>query len=241
MADTALFSDTEKPHVLVVDDDDRIRKLLSRYLRDQGFIVATAKDAADAGEVMKVALFDAMVVDVMMPGETGFEFTKRLRKMSDIPVLLLTALGETTDRITGLEAGADDYLPKPFEPKELLLRLKAILRRRDKIPQAVTTFRLGKWEYDPDLNELRTADETLRLTSVEANLLENLAKHPGKILSREELARLCGLDGNDRTIDVQVTRLRRKIEDDSKVPRYLQTIRGQGYMLRVDASVGDQV
>lgn len=235
MAEAALFSNTEKPHILVVDDDDRIRQLLSRYLRDNGFIVATAKDAFNATDIMKLALFDALVVDVMMPGQTGFEFTQGLRKSSDIPVLLLTALEETSDKIKGLEAGADDYLAKPFEPKELLLRLKAILRRRDKIPQAVKTFRLGKWAYDPELNELRSADETLRLTTVEANLLENLAKHPGKILSREELARLCGLDGNDRTIDVQVTRLRRKIEDDSKVPRYLQTIRGQGYMLRIDS------
>lgn len=235
MAEAALFSDTEKPHVLVVDDDDRIRQLLSRYLREQGFVIATAKDAAEAEAIMKVALFDALIVDVMMPGETGFEFTQKLRQRSDLPVLLLTALGETTNRITGLEAGADDYLAKPFEPKELLLRLKAILRRRDKIPQAVTTFRLGKWEYDPDLDELRSGDEMVRLTSVEANLLENLAKHAGKILSRDELARLCGLDGNDRTIDVQVTRLRRKIEDDSRVPRYLQTIRGQGYMLRLDS------
>jgi two-component system phosphate regulon response regulator OmpR len=234
MADAALFSDTEKPHILVVDDDDRIRQLLSRYLRDNGFVVATAKDASDAIEIMKLALFDALIVDVMMPGQTGFEFTQALRKTSSIPVLLLTALQETADRITGLEAGADDYLPKPFEPKELLLRLKAILRRRDKIPQAVTTFRLGKWTYDPDLNELKSADETLRLTSVESTLLENLAKHAGKVLSRDELARLCGLDGNDRTIDVQVTRLRRKIEDDSKIPRYLQTIRGQGYLLRID-------
>jgi len=234
MAETALFGDAEKPHILVVDDDDRIRQLLSRYLRENGFIVATAKDAFDAEALMKLTLYDALVVDVMMPGRTGFEFTTDLRKSSDMPVLLLTALGETSDRISGLEAGADDYLPKPFEPKELLLRLKAILRRRDKIPQAVTTFRMGKWTYDPELNELTSGDETQRLTSVESNLLENLAKHAGKVLSREELARLCGLDGNDRTIDVQVTRLRRKIEDDSKVPRYLQTIRGQGYMLRVD-------
>ncbi len=240
MADAALFADTEKPHILVVDDDDRIRQLLSKYLRDNGFIVATAKDAPHALAAMKLALFDALVVDVMMPGQTGFEFTQELRRTSSIPVLLLTALEETADRITGLEAGADDYLAKPFEPKELLLRLKAILRRRDKIPQAVKTFRLGKWIYDPDLNELTSDTETLRLTSVEANLLENLSKHAGKVLSREELARLCGLDGNDRTIDVQVTRLRRKIEDDSKVPRYLQTIRGQGYLLRVDPEQAGQ-
>jgi two-component system phosphate regulon response regulator OmpR len=239
MAENALFSETEKPHILVVDDDDRIRQLLSRYLRDNQFVVATAKDAADATDMMKVALFDALIVDVMMPGQTGLEFTQTLRNTSSIPVLLLTALEETSDRISGLEAGADDYLPKPFEPRELLLRLKAILRRRDKIPQTLRTFRLGKWTYDPDLNELvDDAGEKQRLTAVEANLLENLSRHAGKVLNREELARLCGLDGNDRTIDVQVTRLRRKIEDDSKVPRYLQTIRGQGYLLRVDVPKG---
>lgn len=241
MAEAVLFSETEKPHILVIDDDDRIRQLLSRYLREQGFVVATAKDALEATEMMALALFDALIVDVMMPGTDGLEFTRNLRKTSAMPVLLLTALEETSDRITGLEAGADDYLPKPFEPKELLLRLKAILRRRDKIPQAVRTFRLGQWLYDPELDELKADDgSSQRLTAVESNLLENLAKHAGKVLSREELAKLCGLDGNDRTIDVQVTRLRRKIESDSKIPRYLQTIRGQGYLLRIDQSDGDK-
>ena len=233
MAETALFADGKKPHVLVIDDDDRIRDLLSRYLKDQGFVVATAKDAQHADEVLKRAFFDVLIVDVMMPGRTGFEFTQDLRKSSDIPILLLTALNESTDRISGLETGADDYLAKPFEPKELLLRLKAILRRRPERIDTKSGFNLGKWFYDSDMKELQADDETVRLTSVEANLLEILATQAGRILSREELARLCGLDGNDRTIDVQVTRLRRKIEDDSRAPRYLQTIRGQGYMLRV--------
>ena len=232
--ETALFGETDKPHVLVVDDDDRIRQLLSRYLQENGFVVATARDAKSAGDILKRATFDGLVVDVMMPGRNGIEFTRDLRETTDIPIILLTALGEVEDRLKGFESGADDYLPKPFEPKELLLRLQAILRRRDKVHRRVTKFRLGKWRYDPELNEMICGEEVIRLTSVESRLLEALSLHPGKILSREELARLCGVDGNDRTVDVQVTRLRRKIEDDSRTPRYLQTIRGQGYLLRLD-------
>lgn len=238
MSETALFTAAHKPHVLVVDDDDRIRSLLSKYLQDNGFMVATAKDANHAGDILKRAVFDALVLDVMMPGQTGVEFTKALRAQSDIPVLLLTALGETGDRITGLEAGADDYLPKPFEPKELLLRLKAILRRRPEPVVSVGAIKLGRWTYDADLKDLVDGAESVRLTAVEATLLEALARHPGQIMSREDLAKLCQLEGNERTIDVQVTRLRRKIGDDSKAPRYLQTIRGQGYMLRLEKDEG---
>ena len=234
MAEPALFADGKKNHILVIDDDDRIRELLSRYLHDNGFIVSTARDAFHAEEIMKRGLFDALIVDVMMPGKTGFEFTNTLRAHSDIPVLLLTALNETGDRISGLETGADDYLAKPFEPKELLLRLKAILRRRPERIDAASGFQLGRWFYDSELRELQDENEKVRLTSVEANLLEILASHAGRTLNREELARLCGLDGNDRTIDVQVTRLRRKIEDDPRAPRFLLTMRGQGYMLRMD-------
>jgi two-component system, OmpR family, phosphate regulon response regulator OmpR len=236
MSQQALFSDGKKPHVLVVDDDTRIRDLLSRYLHDGGFVVATAKDADHADEILKRAVFDALIVDVMMPGRTGIEWTQALRRTSDIPVLLLTARGEAQDRISGLESGADDYLAKPFEPKELVLRLRAILRRRPQRRDTQSGFTLGKWFYDSDLKELQSDGDVVRLTAVEGNLLEILASHAGRILSREELARLCGLDGNDRTIDVQVTRLRRKIEDDSRAPRFLQTIRGQGYMLRTDRS-----
>ena len=240
MAEPSLFSESKKPHILVVDDDDRIRQLLSRYLNENGFVVATASDSMQAEEIIKLAVFDLLIVDVMMPGKTGLEFTNDLRAASNnIPVLLLTALSESGDRIAGLETGADDYLAKPFEPKELLLRLKAILRR---LPEKIDTdggFKMGGWTYDPEMKELRRVSEVgegeiVRLTSVEGNLLETLAMYSGRILSREELARLCALDGNDRTIDVQVTRLRRKIEDDSRSPRYLQTIRGQGYMLKVD-------
>lgn len=231
----ALFSEADKPHVLVVDDDDRIRSLLSRFLRDNGFVVATAKNGNDALDVLKCAYFDVLVVDVMMPEKDGLELTRELRATSDLPVLLLTALGEVDDRIAGLEVGADDYLSKPFEPKELVLRLKAILRRKGGVVnRTLDNLVIGKWVFYPEDDRLVSdAGDEVRLTSVEATLLEALARHAGKILSREELARLCGVDGNDRTVDVQITRLRKKIEEDSRIPRYIQTIRGQGYLLKI--------
>ena len=233
--ETPLFSEADKPHVLVVDDDDRIRSLLSRFLRDNGFVVATAKDGNDALDVLKCAYFDVLVIDVMMPGKNGLDLTRELRAVGDIPVLLLTALGEIDDRITGLEAGADDYLSKPFEPKELVLRLRAILRRRgNSVNRKLDKLIIGKWTFHPDDDAMiDEAGTEIRLTTVEVKLLEALARHAGKILSREELARLCGVDGNDRTVDVQITRLRKKIEEDSRIPRLIQTIRGQGYMLKI--------
>lgn len=229
-----LFSHTNKPHILVVDDDDRIRTLLSRFLRDNGFMVSTAKNGNDALNVLKCAYYDALVVDVMMPEKNGIDLTKELRATSDLPILLLTALGEVNDRINGLESGADDYLAKPFEPKELILRLRSILKRKgNPINRSIDKFVIGKWIFLPDEDKLVSeTNEDVRLTSVEVKLLEALARHAGKILSREELARLCGVDGNDRTVDVQITRLRKKIEEDSRVPKYIQTIRGQGYMLK---------
>lgn len=235
MAHKPLFSESAKPHILVIDDDDRIRELLFRYLSDQGMVVNTARDTAQADEILKLGVYDLLIVDVMMPNETGLEFTKRFREKFDTPLLLLTALGDTADRISGLETGADDYLPKPFDPKELLLRIKAILRRRPEAQDVSESQTIGPWTYDPDLKELVSGDEKVRLTAVEASLLENLLRYDGKIFSREELAHLAGLEGNDRTIDVQVTRLRRKLGDDSKSPTILQTIRGQGYRLRTKA------
>lgn len=222
-----------KPHILVIDDDKRIRELVSRYLKENGFVVVTAQDAADARAVMKGFEFDALVVDVMMPGETGLEFTRALRKEEgeSIPVLLLTALGEIDDRVTGFEAGADDYLPKPFEPRELVARLNAILKRTAK-KQEDRPFKIGNWHFDPAHDELSDGENRLRLTTVEANLLRALASRPGEVMSREKLAGICGVDAGERTIDVQVTRLRRKIEADTKAPRYLQTVRGKGYLLR---------
>ncbi|MFN3827846.1 MAG: response regulator [Micavibrio sp.] len=223
------------PHILVVDDDERIRKLLLRYLQEHGFLAVAASSAQEASDILDRFLFDAMVLDVMMPGETGLEFTRRLKEKSDLPVLLLTALGETDDKIMGFESGADDYLSKPFEPRELVLRLQAILRRRPKV-EAQRIFRVGRWTYDERHNELQDGDDVMRLTSAEGNLLRALASKAGEVVDRDTLARMCDVDAGERTIDVQVTRLRRKLEDDVKRPRCLQTVRGRGYILRINES-----
>jgi two-component system phosphate regulon response regulator OmpR len=231
-----------KPHILVVDDDDRLRDLLRRYLAEQGFIVSTATRASDALAKLKSLSYDLMVLDVMMPGETGFDLTQTLRRDSrpgvrKLPILLLTARGEPDDRIEGFERGADDYLPKPFEPRELLLRINAILRRAPKPPVVLPALKLGRWSYDPQRDELSNAQETFRLTDMEAGLMRALAAAPGTAMNREVLAEQARATKgviNDRTIDVQVTRLRRKIEDDPKNPRYLVTVRGEGYMLMPD-------
>ena len=226
------------PHILVIDDDDRIRDLVARYLNEHGFFVSTAEDAQAAEDILTVAEYDALVVDVMMPGKNGMDFTKELRekkdKHNDVPVLLLTAMGETDDKITGLTAGADDYLTKPFDPRELVLRLEAILRRRPKHKEEIKKLRIGNWIFDGDHNELVDGDEQVKLTDGEANLLKALATKAGEVVNRDELAESCGLDAQKRTVDVQVTRLRRKLEEDSNAPRYLQTVRGKGYILRAD-------
>ena len=228
-----------KPHILVVDDDNRLRGLLRRYLAEQGFVVSTAANAAEARGKLKHLAYDLMVLDIMMPGETGLDLTRSLRGTDPargkqpLPVLLLTARGEATDRIEGLERGADDYLSKPFEPRELVLRINAILRRAPKPVPPPEELRFGVWRYDPQRDELRAGEEIVRLTGMEANLMRLLAAEPGVALSREVLAER-NTQINDRTIDVQVTRLRRKIEPDAKNPRYLVTVRGEGYMLMPD-------
>jgi len=223
------------PHILVVDDDDRIRELVSRYLSEHGYFVSTAEDAAQAKEILKFAEYDALVVDVMMPGQDGKAFTKELRDNNDVPVLLLTAMGEIDDKISGLETGADDYLTKPFDPRELVLRLEAILRRRPKYePEEVKEYAIGHWVYKVDYNELVSDDATVKLTEGEARMLKTLAVKGGDIVSRDDLANACDIDPDNRTVDVQVTRLRRKLEEDSSNPRLLQTVRGKGYLLRVD-------
>jgi two-component system phosphate regulon response regulator OmpR len=225
----------ERSHILVIDDDDRISTLVSRYLMEHDYVVTTAQDTLEARDILSKLSFDALVVDIMMPGEDGLSFTSSLRDAGDnTPILLLTALGEAQDRIKGLETGADDYLPKPFEPRELILRLQAILKRTNKAIKDIVTFKIGEWVFDPSHNELSNKSSTQRLTTVEANLLNALAQNAGRVVSREELASLCSIDGGDRTIDVQVTRLRRKIEEDSKNPRFLQTVRGKGYLLRAE-------
>lgn len=229
----------EQPHILVVDDDTRLRELLRRYLSGNGFLVTAAKDAADARARMQGLEFDLLVLDIMMPGENGLELTESLRRTSDVPILLLTARGEADDRIAGLEAGADDYLSKPFQPRELLLRINSILRRQASArpvepPPGNAPLRLGRLVYLPERDELRAGDEVIRLTTAEASLMRVLAASPGVTFTREELAERGKEVGNARTIDVQVTRLRRKIEPDPREPRYLQTVRGEGYVLRPD-------
>lgn len=225
-------------HLLVVDDDERIRGLLQKFLIRSGFLVTTARDAAQARRLLAGLDFDLLVLDVMMPGEDGITLTRDLRRTRSTPILLLTAKGETQNRIEGLEAGADDYLVKPFEPKELLLRINAILRR---MPQAKPTeaapksLQLGAVRYDLDRGELWRGADLIRLTATEAQLMRVFAAAPGAAIPRARLAGdLEGEAGGDRAVDVQITRLRRKIEDDPKQPRYLQTVRGEGYMLQPD-------
>jgi len=226
--------DSELPHILVIDDDDRLRELLRQFLSENGFWVSTAADATDARERLKGLTFDLLVLDRMMPGESGLDFAADLRKTSMVPILMLTAMGEPEDRIDGLEGGVDDYLSKPFEPRELLLRISAILRRIPAPLVAPVEVRLGEVVYDQVREVLCRDGAVIRLTDVEASLLKALAASPGAVLSREDLTELTGASGGVRAIDVQVTRLRRKIEPDPKLPTYLQTVRGKGYVLRPD-------
>lgn len=222
----------EKSHILVVDDDRRLRTLLGRFLREQNFAVSLAGDAMEAFMFLKQYHFDLIVLDVMMPQMNGFEFLKKIRLESNIPVLMLTAMGETDDRINGLEIGADDYLGKPFEPKELLLRIRSILRRIPKKEADTGFLNFGTSVYDIAAKELKTTSgKIVHVTNVEQQLLTILGQKVGQIVSREKLAELLGAGSNLRSIDVQITRLRKKIEKDSKNPRYLQTVRGKGYML----------
>jgi len=228
-------------HLLVVDDDERIRGLLQKFLIRHGFLVSTARDAAQARRVLAGLDFDMLVIDVMMPGEDGIALTRSLRKQHAVPILLLTARGETQNRIEGLEAGADDYLVKPFEPKELLLRINAILRR---VPVAATTpaapraLYLGQVRYDIDRGELWRGPEQVRMTTTEAQLMRLFAANPGSAIARERLVGQPGkpeeVGAQMRAVDVQITRLRRKIEEDPRQPRYLQTVRGEGYLLQPD-------
>ena len=208
-------------HLLIVDDDERIRALLGRFLRKNGYMVSMARDAVQARRLLAGLEFDLIVMDVMMPGEDGLALTRALRERIDTPILLLTAKGETEDRISGLESGADDYLPKPFEPRELLLRIGAILRRVPVVEVAQPKYlTLGALRYDTDKGELWNGDAPLRLTGTETALLDlTHGRNAGSF---------------ERSIDVLVSRIRRKIEPDPREPRFLQTVRGTGYMLVVD-------
>ena len=218
----------DHPHVLVVDDDARLRELLRRYLADNGFLVATASGAADARAKILGLRFDVIVLDLMMPGENGLVFAEHLRRVDDVPILMLTAMDAVEDRIAGLESGADDYLVKPFEPRELVLRLNAILRRASPVTSEPIAF--GPFVFDPGVGELRQDDAPVPLTAAEIGLLRALTATVGLAVSRERLGVISRVA--ERSVDVQINRLRRKVEPDPRNPRYLVTVRGGGYALR---------
>ena len=224
----------DSPHILVVDDDHRLRELLQKFLLDSGFRVTTAESAAEAREKLTSIQFDLLVLDLMMPGESGLSLTSGLRESNTVPILILTAMAEPEDRIDGLERGADDYLPKPFEPRELVARIRSILRRVGDMQKETREFRFGNHIYDAERQLLTDPEGTIPLTGAEARLLDVLAGTPGNPVSREALQEQSGISGSARAVDVQVTRLRRKIEPNPRTPRYLQTIRGQGYVLWPD-------
>nr|WP_040408737.1 response regulator [Aureimonas ureilytica] len=226
--------DDDAPHLLVVDDDRRIRSLLSRFLSERGFRVSVAADAAEARRILVGLDFDLMIVDVMMPGETGLDLTRSLSAIRDIPILMLTARSETDDRILGLEAGAEDYLAKPFDPRELLLRVNNILKRGNVSPiQKVEHVRFGPFTFSLSRRELKRGTEIIRLTEREQDIMVQFAQKAGDTIHRQDL--LGGeADVGERTVDVQINRLRRKIESDPANPLWLQTVRGIGYRLNVD-------
>ena len=219
-------------HILVVDDDDGIRSLVKKYLNENNFLVTTANSAEDASEKISIIKFDLIILDIMMQGKSGLEFIKDYKKKLDTPIILLTAKGEASERVEGLEAGADDYLPKPFEPKELILRIKNILNKTLKTEQV----RIIEFEnVKIDLNKLLILknDKEFKINNTEKIILEKMINNPGKTFSREDIGQLIALD-KERSIDVIITRLRKKIEIDPKNPKFLQTIRGAGYVLWIE-------
>ena len=227
----------DAPHILVVDDDSRLRDLLSRFLSENGYRVSTARDSADARARIATMIFDGYVLDVMMPGENGFSLASWIRETSMVPIIMLTARSEANDRVRGLEIGADDYVMKPFEPRELVLRLNNIRRRTASpappVPSGPEFVRFGPYVYRFDRGELRNGDDVVRITDRERDMLTVLASRPGETVPRDALAGSVELS-NERTIDVQINRLRRKIEADPANPVHLQTVRGIGYRLFVD-------
>ena len=225
--------DNPKIHILIVDDDDKIRELLKQYLKINNFLVSTAIDATDAEEKLKIVKFDLAIIDIMMPGKDGLQLTKEIRETIDLPIILLTAKGESEDRIKGLEVGAEDYLPKPFEPKELLLRIKNIIKRIKKNNSIITPVKIGKANINLKKMEIQKDKKITKINASEKTLLENMISSAGKIFSREEISKITHLT-QERSIDVLVTRLRQKIEPDPKNPKYLQTVRGTGYVLWLD-------
>ena len=233
---TPRTSGIDDRHILVVDDDSRLRKLLRRFLSENGYHVSVAADATEARAALKNFAFDLMVLDVMMPGQDGISFTGELRETFDLPILLLTARGETEDRISGLSAGADDYLVKPFDPRELLLRIATIIRRAsasgvEGMPIS-RSVRFGDFHFDIERQELKRGGEPVHLTTAELSLLTILARQPGSPVDRRDLSERSLISGSDRAVDTQIARLRRKLEADPRHPQYLLTMRGAGYVLR---------
>jgi len=224
---------TKTYHILVIDDDDKIRDLLKQYLKKNNFLVSTSHDAADAEEKISLVKFDLAIVDIMMPGKDGLQLTKEIREKIDLPIILITAKGETEDRIKGLEFGAEDYLPKPFEPKELLLRIHNVLKRIKKEKNLEVSIKIGKTLINLKKMEIQNDRKSYKMSMTESNLLKNLIGSTGKIFSRNEISKITGLT-KERSIDVLITRLRQKIEPDTKNPKYLQTVRGTGYVLWID-------
>jgi len=225
--------DNSKIHILIVDDDDKIRGLLKQYLKNNNFFVSTAINASDAEEKLKIVKFDLAIIDIMMPGKDGLQLTKEIREKIDLPIILLTAKGEAEDRVRGLELGAEDYLPKPFEPKELLLRIKNVIKRIKKDKHIINAIKIGKANINIKKMEIQKDKKIIKINASEKILLENMISSAGKIFSREEISKITNLT-QERSIDVLVTRLRQKIEPDPKNPKYLQTVRGTGYVLWLD-------
>ena len=221
-----------KAHILVVDDDDGIRELVKQYLNQNEYLVTTAKNAEDASDKVKIIKFDLIVLDIMMPGKSGLEFTFENKKKLDTPIILLTAKGEASDRVEGLEIGADDYLPKPFEPKELILRINNILNKTKKEDSKRVIF-FGSIKIDLNKLFIYRNEQALKINNTEKIIMEKMINSPGKIFKREEIGNLIDLD-KERSIDVIITRLRKKIEENPKSPKYLQTIRGEGYVLWIE-------
>ena len=221
-----------KAHILVVDDDDGIRELVKQFLNQNNYLVTTAKSSKDALEKVKIIKFDLIVLDIMMPGKSGLEFTNENKKKLDTPIILLTAKGEVSERVEGLEIGADDYLAKPFEPKELILRIKNILNKT-KTEDLKRIIEFGSIKIDLNKLFIYRNQQSLKINNTEKIILEKMINSPGKIFKREEIVNLIDLD-KERSIDVIITRLRKKIEENPKSPKYLQTIRGEGYVLWIE-------
>ncbi len=221
-----------KNHILIVDDDDRIRNLLKDYLTENQYVVSTAEEAIQAKERLKIIKFDIIILDVMMPGQNGYDLTKEIRKDNKVPIILLTAKGEVENRIKGLELGADDYLGKPFEPKELLLRIKNILNKKNKI-NLKSKYNIGEAEVDLNKMTIIFKNKIKKINNSEKNVLLEMLANPGTTFSRDEIGKISGIN-QERSIDVMITRLRQKLETNPKNPKYLQTIRGAGYVLWIE-------